>query len=227
MRRRPTRDHTHSAPLLGEKRHVVFKEDWESKPFICQATTVSQTWGTAEEHSGATHRGGRWRWGVSDLRQRCPPTFLLLSKWAVNICQQPTTCLYRSLLLLLTEPHIRDACLSIKVDAGCLYWSVWFPQKLLSLLVCHSSKEVKHGLSLLQHEIVGITEWGRRRMWSSDPPVRRLNKEKLEGQSVRPDKCGPGLCWPLFTLQTYHWPIVTSVQVFLRDVEGWKRGQTP
>lgn len=73
--------------------------------------------------------------------------------------------------------------------------SIWFPPKHLRLLVCPSSKEVKHGLSLLQHEIVGIMEQRRRRMWSADPPVR-TSKQRGSGGSIRqtrPDKPGPGL----------------------------------
>lgn len=76
-----------------------------------------------------------------------------------------------------------------------LYCSVWFLQKHLRLLVCPSSKEVKHGLSLLQHEIVGIMEERRRRMWSADPPAR-TSKQRGSGGSIRqtrPDKLSPGL----------------------------------
>lgn len=93
-------------------------------------------------------------------------------------------------------------CLSKHHDLQCLRWqpesiycSVWFPKQHLRLLVFPSSKEVKHGLSLLQHEIVGIMEQRRRRMWSGGPPVR-TSKQRGSGGSIRqtrPDKHGPGL----------------------------------
>lgn len=95
------------------------------------------------------------------------------------------------------------ACLGImtcSVSGGgprSLYCRVWFPQKHLRLLVCPSRKEVKHGLSLLQHEIVGMEEQRWRRMWSGDPPVR-TSKQRGSGGSIRqtrPDKPGPGLCY--------------------------------
>lgn len=93
-------------------------------------------------------------------------------------------------------------CLFEHHDLQCLRWqpeflycSVWFLKEHLWLLVCPSSKEVKHGLSLLQHEILGIMEQRRRRMWSGDPPVR-TSKQRGGGGSIRqtrPDKPGPGL----------------------------------
>lgn len=92
-------------------------------------------------------------------------------------------------------------CLWKHGDLQCISWQprslycrVWFLQKHLRLLVCPSSKEVKHGLSLLQHEIVGIME-RRRRMWSADPPAR-TSKQRGSGGSIRqtrPDKLSPGL----------------------------------
>lgn len=83
----------------------------------------------------------------------------------------------------------------IRWQSRSLYCSVLVHQKHPRLLVCPSSKEVKHGLSLLQHEIVGIMEERRRRMWSADPPAR-TSKQRGSGGSIRqtrPDKLSPGL----------------------------------
>lgn len=48
----------------------------------------------------------------------------------------------------------------------------------------------------------------------------RLNKEGVEGQSGRPDKPGPVLCWPLFILQTCHRPSVTSLKMSMVESEN-------
>lgn len=148
---------------------------------------LRQTLGTAEEHTqrGKTKVGGKRP--LIETFPRIPPVVRASSKYL-------STAHNMSLPFpaVSSERATYQRCLSEQRDTQCfrqtqgspLYVSVWFPQKHLGRLVCPSSKEVKHGLSLLQHKIVGIMEQRRRRMWSGDPPVR-TSKQRGSGGSIR------------------------------------------